>query len=141
MTEQWAVMNILSGCITVASAAIADAGIDCIDLATGGVAAVVSRVAGPSQLVLDPCPSDHDCFHSACVVAYLQSRDELTEVWAKGNGESFRAEDQIGMGFEALVDNAAEAASAARLVLVEALKESTEAKLKAILPLENPTSR
>ena len=135
-TEQWDVMNILSGCITAASAAIADAGIDCLDLATGGVAALVSQPAGPSQLVLDPCPSDHESIDGACVVAYLQSRDELTEVWARSSGGSSASNVQVSVDFEALMDNAIEAASAARLVLIEALKESTEAKIRTLQPLE-----
>ena len=37
----WGMMNILAGCITAASAAIVDAGIDCVDLISGGVAALV----------------------------------------------------------------------------------------------------
>ena len=111
--ESWGIMSILAGCITVASAAIADAGIDCVDLITGGVAA-----AAP-DLMLDPCPSDHEKMDAACVVGYLESRDEITEVWAKG---------RVTTGFELLVDNAVEAAKAARLVLLEAIKDSTEHK-------------
>ena len=30
----WVMMSVLSGCITVASAALADAGIDCVDIVT-----------------------------------------------------------------------------------------------------------
>ena len=40
---QWGMMNVLSGCITVAAAAIADAGIDCVDTVSGGVAALVKQ--------------------------------------------------------------------------------------------------
>ncbi|KAL9129054.1 MAG: hypothetical protein Q9217_002394 [Psora testacea] len=130
-TDGWGMMTILSGCITVASAAIADAGIDCIDLVTGGVAALVAQPAGPTELVLDPCPSDHAELRGACVVAYLQSRDEITEIWAKGDGESSDERASGNLDFEALVNNAVEAASAVRLVLVEALSESIDAKLHA----------
>ncbi len=52
----WGMMSILSGCITVASAAIVDAGIDCIDVVTGGVAAIVREPTAPLQTFLDPCP-------------------------------------------------------------------------------------
>ena len=118
-TESWGTMTILSGCITVASAAIADAGIDCIDFVTGGVSALV-----PDQLVLDPCPSDHENLRVACVVGYLQSRDEITEIWSKGKlGAS-------GTVLQPLIDNAVEAAKAARLVLLEALNESTKQKVQ-----------
>lgn len=112
-------MSVLAGCITVASAAIADAGIDCVDLVTGGVAAVIS-----DRLVLDPCPADHEKIDAACVVGYLQSRDEITELWSKGSI------DTTGTVMETLIDNAVEAAKAARMVLVEALNESTERKLQ-----------
>ena len=115
-------MSILSGCVTVASAAITDAGIDCVDLVTGGVAAIVRQPAAPEQLVLDPCPSDHEEIVAACVIGYLQSRDEVTETWAKGDITA--SSDGTGtapMGFDTLVDQAVEAAMAARRVLVEAL--------------------
>lgn len=118
--EGWGAMSILAGCITVASAAIDDAGIDSVDLVTGGVAAVVS-----GQLVLDPCPSDHDKIDAACVVGYLQSRDEITEIWSR---------DTVGASalvFEPLIDNAVEAAKAARLVLLESIKESTEEAIRS----------
>ena len=137
-TENWGVMSTLSGCITVASAALADAGIDCVDLVTGGVAAFVSQPSKPSQLVLDPCPSEHESIDGACVVAFLQSRDEITEVWAKGSVKSV-GKEQVKVEFDALVDNAVEAASAARLVLAEAVKESAKAKVQA-LQLGTPTS-
>jgi exosome complex component MTR3 len=125
-------MSILSGCVTVASAAITDAGIDCVDLVTGGVAAIVRQPAAPAQFVLDPCPSDHEEIIAACVVGYLQSRDEITETWAKG--DIMATSDGNGttsMGFEMLVDQAVEAAMAARRVLVEAVKEGTEAKIQS----------
>lgn len=129
--EGWGMMSILSGCITVASAAIVDAGIDCIDLVTGGVAAVVQSPTGSNQLVLDPSPSDHQEIKAACVIAYLQSRDEITEIWAKGSvDDTPNGNGSDKMGFESLVDMAGEAAMAARLVLIEAIKESTEAKIQ-----------
>ena len=128
----WSLMSILSGCITVASAAVTDAGIDCIDLITGGVAAIVHQPSAPLQLVLDPCPSDHEEIVAACVIGYLQSRDEITELWAKGNiSPSSNAEETKPMGFETLVNSAVEAAKGARRILVEAIKDSTEAKLES----------
>ncbi|GAB7346743.1 hypothetical protein MBLNU459_g1852t1 [Dothideomycetes sp. NU459] len=113
-------MNVLAGCITAASAAIADAGIDCVDLISGGVAAAVKTDAGDGTLVLDPCPSEHSDVLAACVVGYLQSRDEVTEIWMKGN-----AGDQS----EVLIDRAVQAASLTRTVLAEAVREAAELKL------------
>jgi len=81
----WDMMNVLAGCITVASAAIADAGIDCVDTVAGGVAAVVTKAGADKPLiVLDPTSSDHDKVHAACCTAYLPSRGEVTNVWFKG---------------------------------------------------------
>lgn len=150
-TGGWGMMSILSGCITVASAALAHAGIDCVDLVTGGVAAVVrnpsvrvsesqgnrlakkAEAATTTQVILDPCPSEHPDIGASCVVAYLQSRDEITEIWAKG--EALSPEISLGIdqtGFNSLIDRATEAARAARLVLIQAISESTELKLQAI---------
>lgn len=151
-TGGWGMMSILSGCITVASAALADAGIDCVDLVTGGVAAIVrnpsvrapgaqrndrakkAEAATTTQIILDPCPSEHSDIGASCVVAYLQSRDEITEIWAKG--EALNPEITLGTdqtGFNSLIDQATEAAKAARLVLIQAISESTELKIQAII--------
>lgn len=129
-------MTVLAGCITVASAALADAGIDCVDLVSGGVAALVrtsgiskngtgGKDEGKTEVVLDPCPSEHKGIVAAAVVAFLASRDELTEVWMKGD---------VGEGQEDLVERAVDAAKASRLVLVDAVKESVEAKLVMEVP-------
>lgn len=141
-----AMMSILSGCITVASAAIVDAGIDCVDLVTGGIAAVVCQPATGKQkatpivnsgepetvagMLMDPCPAEHTNLSGVCVVGYSQSRDEVTEIWAKG--DTFDKVDRDARdhaAFDALMDRAVDAAVASRLVLVEAVKESTETKI------------
>ncbi|KAI0003154.1 exoribonuclease [Xylariaceae sp. FL0662B] len=83
--EGWDAMNVLSGCITVASAAIADAGIDCVDTVAGGVAALVAR-DDKSQpvVVIDPAVAEYHKIYAACCVAYLPTRDEVTNIWFKG---------------------------------------------------------
>ncbi|KAF9869219.1 3' exoribonuclease [Colletotrichum karsti] len=85
--EEWDMMNVLSGCITVAAAALADAGIDCVDMVTGGVAALVNGddtdPSAPS-IVLDPVSIEHERILAACCVAYLPSRAEITNLWVKG---------------------------------------------------------
>ena len=127
----WGLMSILSGCITVASAAIIDAGVDCIDLVTGGVAAIVRQPTAPPQVFLDPCPSDHEAIIAACVIGYSQNKDEITELWMTGNVTALETSDGASIvGFEPLVDQAVEAAVAARLVLIEAIKESVEVKVQ-----------
>ena len=125
----WGLMSTLSGCITVASAAIIDAGIDCIDLVTGGVAAIVRQSTAPPQVYLDPCPSDHEAIITACVIGYSKNKDEITELWTTGNVTALENNDGASIvGFDPLVDQAVEAAVAARLVLIEAIKESVEVK-------------
>ncbi|KAL8937759.1 MAG: hypothetical protein Q9216_004265 [Gyalolechia sp. 2 TL-2023] len=138
----WGMMSVLSGCITVASAAIADAGIDCVDLVSGGVAGIVrQREAlasgapeqkdgdGEAQIVLDPCPSEHASLVAVCVVGYLQSRDEITEIWTRGDlGGASAEQGTERLNLEVLVDRAVEAAVSSRAVLEQALRDSVEFK-------------
>jgi exosome complex component MTR3 len=127
-TAEWGMMSVLSGCITVASAAIADAGIDCVDLVSGGVAAVVRSEdkQNETSLVLDPVPSEHQEILAASVVAYLPSRDEITDLWVKGDlgHDSSQASSYVD-----LADNAIQAALGSHRVLVAALKETAEMKV------------
>ncbi|KAA8648245.1 hypothetical protein EYZ11_006729 [Aspergillus tanneri] len=125
----WGMMNVLAGCITAASAAISDARIDCLDLVAGGVAALVSESTkaedSAPRLMLDMDPAEHRSIVSACVVAYMPSRDEITELWLKGDSSkaSLRANDKR-LGHDALIDGAVDAARGAHTVLAEAVKES-----------------
>lgn len=117
----WGMMNVLAGCVTVASAALVDAGIDCVDLVSGGVAAVVrDSTQQNGETVLDPSPPEHDDIKAACVVAYLPSRDEITEMWMKGDA---------GNDTETLIDAAVKAATMTRTVLAEAVQDTVTLKL------------
>jgi exosome complex component MTR3 len=120
-------LNILAGCITVASAALMDARIDCLDLMTGGVAASVSMPGGAVAHVLDPTAMEHEHIHSACVVGYLPSRDEITEAWIAGaltcNGEV--------SSFDKVLDHAIGAARAIQTVLKEVAVESASRNLNS----------
>lgn len=126
----WGMMNVLAGCITASSAAIADARIDCLDLATGGVAALVEDDDGKSgttipKLVLDTDPAEHQSICAACVVAYLPNRDEITEIWLRGDtSKASLAADDKRTAYEALLDGAVDAARGAHTVLSEAVRES-----------------
>lgn len=149
----WGMMSILSGCITVASAALIDAGIDCVDLVCGGMAAVVHQpppnlskpglISSSSNyvstrdtlVVLDPRPSEHQDLVAGCVVGYLPSRDEVTELWAKGDRlSSIDGLVSGSTGLEILMDQAIEAAKTVRLVLTESINEGTELRLRAHNP-------
>ena len=122
-------MNVLAGSINAASAAIAEAGIDCVDVATGGVAAIVTRSDGQAQVVLDPCPSDDEAIEGLCLVSYLKSRGEITDFWATAAPSARLAQSANEIDFDTLGNNAIEAASGARLVVIEALTQAaTEAK-------------
>ncbi|KAK2759151.1 3'-5'-exoribonuclease [Arachnomyces sp. PD_36] len=145
-TYGWGMMNVLAGCITVASAAIADARIDCLGLVSGGVSAIVAdgdnkgkgkgvdsemQEAEGTQdrsLILDPNPSEHKDIVSMCVVGYIPSRDEMTELWLKGDIPVVSTDGGQGghLSHEALIDGAVDAARAAQAVLVEAVRESAE---------------
>lgn len=126
----WGMMNVLAGCITAASAAISDARIDCLDLVAGGVAAVVAdeyadgSTSAP-KLMLDTDPAEHRSILSACVVAYMPGRDEITELWLKGNNSkaAVGTVDQ-SLSHETLIDGAVDAARGAHSVLAEAVRES-----------------
>ncbi|KAJ5433384.1 Exosome complex component MTR3 [Penicillium daleae] len=126
----WGMMNVLAGCITAASAAIADAHIDCLDLVAGGVAALVSDDSASTstvapKLMLDTDPAEHRSILSACVVAYMPARDEITELWLKGDSSKASLEDgDDRTGHEALIDGAVDAARGAHAVLAEAVRES-----------------
>jgi len=131
---EWGMMSVLSGCITVASAAIADAGIDCVDVVSGGVAAVVRETGSQGEpsttrLLLDPVPSEHKEIVSACIVAYLPGRDEITDLWVKGDiGHKNQISSQ-NPSYEDLADNAVQAALGSHRVLVGALRETAALKL------------
>lgn len=141
----WGMMNVLAGCITVASAAIADAGIDCVDLVAGGVAGIVKASGrevndqtvapvqrgdtegNPAQVIRDPCPCEHREMIAVCVVGYLGTRDELTELWLKGNLMGSTSDTISNTRTEeALIDQAVASALEARLVLEAAVAEAVE---------------
>jgi exosome complex component MTR3 len=121
----WGLLNVLAGCITVASAAIADAGIDCVDLVSGGVAAMVRSPESKDDdavKVLDPSPAEHQDVVAACAVGYLAGRDEITEIWMKGD---------VGVNPDDLIEGATYSALGSLSVLKEVLLEAVQAKFAA----------
>ena len=124
-------LQVCSGCISAASAAIVDAGVDCYDIVTGGVSALCRRDALSSEcdVVSDFLSSNDGPVVAACLIGYSQSRDELTELWISGSASSTRL---TGVGFNAhiepMIDGAVESAKLIRLVLVASLKGTPLAK-------------
>lgn len=139
-------MSVLSGCITVASAAIADADLDCVDLVSGGVAAIVRQPRSASmassqvgsviselQIVLDPIASEYLEILAICVVGYLRSRDEISELWMSADTAALSQQFSDGrVGTALLVDAAVQAAVVARHVLVDATREFTELRSEMV---------
>ena len=117
--ESFDSMNVLSGCITVACAAIAHAGIDCVDTVAGGAAALVSEGDAKPRVVVDPVPSEHSNILAGCCVAYLPHRDEITNLWFKGQVPG----SATGL-YEELVEKAVQASRGANKLLVDSLKET-----------------
>ena len=138
-------MGVVAGAISCASAAIADAGIECFDLVAGGVAGLILEQGGVGHegegmevgenicdarhgekkkrgiaLALDPSPTDGYTILAAAAVGYMAARDELTLVWTKGSmGREGDGTDEM----ERLLDGAIIAATSVRLVINEAVKE------------------
>ncbi|CAN8102813.1 unnamed protein product [Discula destructiva] len=119
--EAWDTMNVLAGCITVASAALVDAGIDCVDTVAGGVAALVYGAAegAKPELVIDPLASQHDKILAACCVAYLPERDEITNLWFKGDLPATDSAVYMDMVQKGIL-----ASQSAYQVLVQSLRET-----------------
>jgi exosome complex component MTR3 len=123
----WGLLNVLAGCITVASAAIVDAGIDVVDMVSGGVAAIVPSPSARDDeeqriRLLDPCPAEHPEIVAACAVGYLANRDEITEIWMKGD---------VGPDPGGLIEGATHAAVGSVSVLKDVLLEAVGTKFKS----------
>ena len=112
-------MVVLAGCVTVAAAALVDAGVDCVGVVTGGVAALVDE-GGGERVVLDPCPSEHEAIRAACVVGYIAGRDELSMLWERGEVDVETAGK--------LVEEAVAAAIGVQEVVREALLEDADSE-------------
>ncbi|KAG4301783.1 hypothetical protein PCANB_002134 [Pneumocystis canis] len=73
-------LSTFAAAITCASAAIADASIECIDLVTGA-AAIMNK---ENCMIMDPTEEDENEKTFSLVVGYMAVRDELTELWSHG---------------------------------------------------------
>jgi len=71
--------------------------------------------------ILDPCPAEHKDVVAACVVGYLASRDEITEIWMKGD---------VGSDPDALIEGATHAAVGSLAVVKDVLLEALQAKFQ-----------
>jgi exosome complex component MTR3 len=121
-------LTVLAGAITVASAAIVDAGIDCLGYVVGGVAVVVPEPSATlghqkshsiSKAIADPDYSETHDISVACVVAYMAAQDQILGMWLQGqeylSHEALKADSALL--YENLIDRAVEAAHAVDLAL------------------------
>ncbi|KAL9085843.1 MAG: hypothetical protein Q9159_004508 [Coniocarpon cinnabarinum] len=117
-TNAWGDMRVLAGCITAANAALVQAGVDCIDLVSGGTAAIIPSINNTGfEIAQYPRPSGNSAPVALCCVGHLSSRDEIVELWQKGVVP--------GDLEESLLDGAVAAAQTSHAVLAEVLREST----------------
>jgi exosome complex component MTR3 len=93
-----------------------------VDLVSGGVAAVVVGPSGKKAAVQDPSPAEHQSLTACGVVGYLEARDEITELWIKGDA---------GEDSTQLLESAVAAASASRTVLLDAVTETAKLKFSS----------
>ena len=128
-SDGWDMLNVLSGCITVAAAAVVDSGIDCVDIVSGGVAALVpdDKSEGLTAVVLDPVPAEHSAILAACCVAYLPARDEISNIWLKGQLQSSDA----GVA-RMLIARASQASKGTSQAITASLTEATIGDNKVI---------
>jgi exosome complex component MTR3 len=78
----WKEMHILSASITVASAALVDAGIGTLDVVTGGVAALVQSPSSlEPRIVLDPISCLDTQILTVCSVACLPNLGQIVSTW------------------------------------------------------------
>ena len=124
-------LGILAGATTCASAAIAEAGIECIDLVSGGVSALIrshddkNAPGSPYILVQDPSPEEHVPGEvvAGCAAVYMAHRQEVAAVWFRGSvqvGFSAKSESE---DLEILMDGAIAAAVKTREVLEDAIRD------------------
>lgn len=115
-------MATLAAAVTCASAAIADAGIDCMDTVTGS-----SAFLKEGQIYLDPEEADEGTPQEAqMMVAYLAALGELSEVYTRGSVDTGKS-----TGFESLLSACIDAAAEVRVVSNNALLEGVKGTLSA----------
>ncbi|KTW27307.1 hypothetical protein T552_02289 [Pneumocystis carinii B80] len=108
--------------ITCASAAIADASIECVDLVTGS-AAVINK---ENCLVMDPTDDDEIEKMFSIVIGYMAVRDELTELWSYGLGLNSIDESKM----DHIINNCISMALDYRFVLNNAIMQTLEERLR-----------
>ena len=129
--ESVASMLLLSGCINAASAALLHAGIDCIDVLTGGAAVLLARPLNmvdqvsseeySLEVVLDPYSYHSDDIAFTCVIGYLGAQDEIANMWIRTGSRSLRHPAATNdKTMEQLIQGAVEAAAATRAIVIRA---------------------
>ncbi|KAG5518762.1 hypothetical protein PMAC_002733 [Pneumocystis sp. 'macacae'] len=115
-------LSTFAAAITCASAAIADASIECIDLVTGA-AAIINK---DNCVIMDPTEEDENDKIFSLVIGYMAIRDELTELWSFGL-KLFNSADQDES--DDIISKCISMASDYRLVLNNVIMQKMEEQL------------
>ena len=134
--------SLLAIAINAASAAIAEAGIDVVDLVSASSFAVTG-----SGLVIDPTGDEEEEASAGGVVGYMASTGEITDLWVMGSLEIEEEGDMdVDSGhvrFGAMVKKVVSAAADSRLVINHALMELVKEKGLAVkdkgIPAKKPS--
>ncbi|KAI9893137.1 MAG: 3'-5'-exoribonuclease [Vezdaea aestivalis] len=113
-------LNVLSHCITVASAAIIDAGIDCVDLVVGGTAILTKDGFLAHHANVQPSR-----VLATATVGYLPCRQEISELWLIGNDQDDSTSTALGniQNADRVIDSAIQTAGWSHAAVKEAIRE------------------
>jgi ribonuclease PH len=123
-TGKWSLLALTTNAV---STAIAEAGIDVVDLVSASSFAVTS-----DGLVIDPTSEEEELASAGGVIGYMASTGEITDTWITG---SLEVEDENGMDVDSghvrlgeMLKTVVAAAADARLVINHALLETVKKK-------------
>lgn len=123
-TGKW---SLLALAVNATSTAIAEAGIDVVDLVSASSFAVTG-----SGLVIDPTGDEEESASAGGVVGYMASTGEITDMWITGSVEIEEEGDMdLDSGhvrFGEMLKKAVSAAADARLVINYALMDLVKEK-------------
>jgi exosome complex component MTR3 len=123
-TGKWSLLAIAAN---ATSAAIAEAGIDVVDLVSASSFALTDN-----GLVIDPTGDEEDSASAGGVVGYMASMGKVTDLWVTGSVEVEEEGDMdVDSGhvrFGEMLKKAVSAAADARLVINHALMELVKEK-------------
>ena len=132
-TGKWSLLALTTNAV---SAAIAESGIDVVDLVSASSFAVTD-----DELVIDPTGEEEEQASAGGVVGYMASTGEITDAWITGSLEADEEDDMDtdsgNIRFGEMLKMVVTAAADARLVVNHALMEMVKEKGLTAKPTEN----